>query len=317
MPSEKFNAGEKVWFWGGVTVFGGWRLPARAHFPNFGQTRATMQILESGASGRCRAVHARCAGAHLHGHARCGWRLWCNETGEVDGSVGEGTGIWVKAKDYATATAIAAHGKPAIAGLIDENTESLVGALYRQRTVTLAVAVVLPVLPTSKRRSWERPRPRRLALAKKGELDLSRLSGQTADRIFREDESRWKDKPAPTGAAGTFPAAAQTSSSESLGRSGPQRRAQNTANPAAAKANQTKPTPAKERIGPGSAQPSRCCYAIIDSSEVAEWLNVPDSEMGVPQGIEVESPSPPRFAKAPFSGLFFAPKVSLVGLETK
>ena len=46
VPSEKFNAGEKVWFWGGVTVLGlvvgisGLVL----NFPNFGQTRATMQI---------------------------------------------------------------------------------------------------------------------------------------------------------------------------------------------------------------------------------------------------------------------------------
>lgn len=46
VPSEKFNAGEKVWFWGGLTVLGivvsasGFVLD----FPNFGQTRATMQF---------------------------------------------------------------------------------------------------------------------------------------------------------------------------------------------------------------------------------------------------------------------------------
>jgi formate dehydrogenase subunit gamma len=46
VPSNKFNAGEKVWFWGGVLVFGlivsitGLILD----FPNFNQTRNTMQI---------------------------------------------------------------------------------------------------------------------------------------------------------------------------------------------------------------------------------------------------------------------------------
>jgi formate dehydrogenase subunit gamma len=46
VPSEKFNAGEKVWFWGGLMVLG---LVVGASglvldFPNFGQTRATMQL---------------------------------------------------------------------------------------------------------------------------------------------------------------------------------------------------------------------------------------------------------------------------------
>jgi len=46
VPSGKFNAGEKLWFWGGVLVFGlivsasGFVLD----FPNFNQTRNTMQI---------------------------------------------------------------------------------------------------------------------------------------------------------------------------------------------------------------------------------------------------------------------------------
>lgn len=46
VPSEKFNAGEKMWFWGGVMLLGlvvgisGLVL----NFPNFGQTRATMQL---------------------------------------------------------------------------------------------------------------------------------------------------------------------------------------------------------------------------------------------------------------------------------
>jgi formate dehydrogenase subunit gamma len=46
VPSGKFNAGEKVWFWGGVLVCGlivsasGFVLD----FPNFNQTRSTMQI---------------------------------------------------------------------------------------------------------------------------------------------------------------------------------------------------------------------------------------------------------------------------------
>ncbi|MFN3629907.1 MAG: cytochrome b/b6 domain-containing protein, partial [Casimicrobiaceae bacterium] len=45
IPSERFNAGEKVWFWGGVMllgiIVGGSGLVL--NFPNFGQTRATMQ----------------------------------------------------------------------------------------------------------------------------------------------------------------------------------------------------------------------------------------------------------------------------------
>jgi formate dehydrogenase subunit gamma len=46
VPSERFNAGEKVWFWGGLMVLGivvgvsGLIL----NFPNFGQTRSTMQL---------------------------------------------------------------------------------------------------------------------------------------------------------------------------------------------------------------------------------------------------------------------------------
>jgi len=46
VPSHKFNAGEKVWFWGGALVLG---LVIGASglvldFPNFNQTRGTMQI---------------------------------------------------------------------------------------------------------------------------------------------------------------------------------------------------------------------------------------------------------------------------------
>ncbi len=46
IPSERFNAGEKVWFWGGLMMLGivvglsGLVL----NFPNFGQTRSTMQL---------------------------------------------------------------------------------------------------------------------------------------------------------------------------------------------------------------------------------------------------------------------------------
>lgn len=46
VPSEKFNAGEKIWFWGGLMLLGivvgvsGLIL----NFPNFGQTRSTMQL---------------------------------------------------------------------------------------------------------------------------------------------------------------------------------------------------------------------------------------------------------------------------------
>jgi formate dehydrogenase subunit gamma len=46
VPSERFNAGEKAWFWGGLMLLGivvgvsGLVL----NFPNFGQTRSTMQL---------------------------------------------------------------------------------------------------------------------------------------------------------------------------------------------------------------------------------------------------------------------------------
>jgi formate dehydrogenase subunit gamma len=46
IPSDRFNAGEKVWFWGGLALLGivvglsGFVLD----FPNFNQTRGTMQI---------------------------------------------------------------------------------------------------------------------------------------------------------------------------------------------------------------------------------------------------------------------------------
>ncbi len=46
VPSGRFNAGEKLWFWGGLMLLG---LVIGAsglvlNFPNFGQTRATMQL---------------------------------------------------------------------------------------------------------------------------------------------------------------------------------------------------------------------------------------------------------------------------------
>jgi formate dehydrogenase subunit gamma len=46
IPSERFNAGEKLWFWGGLMLLG---LVIGAsglvlNFPNFGQTRSTMQL---------------------------------------------------------------------------------------------------------------------------------------------------------------------------------------------------------------------------------------------------------------------------------
>jgi formate dehydrogenase subunit gamma len=46
VPSHRFNAGEKAWFWGGLAMLG---LVVGASglvldFPNFGQTRSTMQI---------------------------------------------------------------------------------------------------------------------------------------------------------------------------------------------------------------------------------------------------------------------------------
>jgi formate dehydrogenase subunit gamma len=46
VPSGKFNAGEKLWFWGGVLLLG-IVLSASGlvlNFPNFDQTRQTMQI---------------------------------------------------------------------------------------------------------------------------------------------------------------------------------------------------------------------------------------------------------------------------------
>jgi formate dehydrogenase subunit gamma len=45
-PSGKFNAGEKVWFWGGALVLGTIVIASGfvLDFPNFNQTRQTMQI---------------------------------------------------------------------------------------------------------------------------------------------------------------------------------------------------------------------------------------------------------------------------------
>ena len=46
LPSGRFNAGEKLWFWGGVVVLSTvviWSGLVLL-FPNFDQTRATMQV---------------------------------------------------------------------------------------------------------------------------------------------------------------------------------------------------------------------------------------------------------------------------------
>lgn len=122
VPSEKFNAGEKVWFWGGVTVLGlvvgvsGLVL----NFPNFGQTRATMQIAS--------LVHL--AGAVLFmlgalGHIYMGTlgvagAYGAMKTGEVDEVwAKEHHEIWyhqAKAKATQQQPQSPPHGKPAIAG---------------------------------------------------------------------------------------------------------------------------------------------------------------------------------------------------------
>lgn len=122
VPSEKFNAGEKVWFWGGVTLLGlivgvsGLIL----NFPNFGQTRATMQIAN--------LVHL--AGAVLFmlgalGHIYMGTlgvagAYGAMKTGEVDEVwAKEHHEIWYhKAKAEAATPQLQgqAQGKPAVVG---------------------------------------------------------------------------------------------------------------------------------------------------------------------------------------------------------
>jgi formate dehydrogenase subunit gamma len=46
IPSDKFNAGEKLWFWGGLLFLGALASASGLvlDFANFGQTRATMQL---------------------------------------------------------------------------------------------------------------------------------------------------------------------------------------------------------------------------------------------------------------------------------
>lgn len=122
VPSEKFNAGEKVWFWGGVTLLGlivgvsGIIL----NFPNFGQTRATMQIAN--------LVHL--AGAVLFmlgalGHIYMGTlgvagAYGAMKTGEVDEVwAKEHHEIWyhkAKAEAATPQSRGQAQGKPAVVG---------------------------------------------------------------------------------------------------------------------------------------------------------------------------------------------------------
>jgi formate dehydrogenase subunit gamma len=50
VPSHRFNAGEKIWFWGGVTVLGlvvsasGWVLDMIVPIPGIEYWRGTMQL---------------------------------------------------------------------------------------------------------------------------------------------------------------------------------------------------------------------------------------------------------------------------------
>ena len=86
-PPGKFNAGEKVWFWGGVVVLSrsscAWSGVILL-FPNFDQSRAVMQdawIWHAGAALLYIAIVAR---PHLPRHARRGRRLPAMRTGYVD-----------------------------------------------------------------------------------------------------------------------------------------------------------------------------------------------------------------------------------------
>ena len=120
VPSEKFNAGEKLWFWGGLMLLG---LVVGAsglvlNFPNFGQTRATMQLanlvhltgatlfmlgalghIYMGTLGMAGALDAMKTGAVDESWAREHHEIWYDEqlkAGNV-GNAGKGTASSAKA----------------------------------------------------------------------------------------------------------------------------------------------------------------------------------------------------------------------------
>ena len=74
VPSGRFNAGEKVWFWGGLVLLGivmsvtGLILD----FPNWNQARESMQLANVIHDDRRGPLHVRGAGPHLPGHDRHG-----------------------------------------------------------------------------------------------------------------------------------------------------------------------------------------------------------------------------------------------------
>lgn len=114
---------------------------------------------------------------------------------------------------------------------------------------TLAVAKLpTPVLSDEQKAKAEEAKAKAADVAKKEASDLGRYQDKTADRYFREMKAAGKTVPAPTWVPpAPPPAAAQPSSSESLGqKQAAAPKTQNTANPAAAKASTgAKPTPAK------------------------------------------------------------------------
>jgi hypothetical protein len=117
---------------------------------------------------------------------------------------------------------------------------------------TIAIAKLpTPVLTEEQKTKAEEAKVKAADAAKKESTDLARYQDKSADRYFREMKTAGKQVPPPTWvppAPVVTAAAAQPSSSESLGqKQSAVPKTQNTANPAAAKANSdAKPTPAKQ-----------------------------------------------------------------------
>ena len=146
---------------------------------------------------------------------------------------------------------------------------------------------------------------------------------KTADRYFSRDESRWKGDylRRPGCRRHLPPAAAQPSSSESAGQKraaapGIKHRQSRSCEEPAPGASRRPPK--DWRIGPlvATCRPGRCCYAIIDSSEVGRVVErTPDSEIRAYRKVSGGSDPPlsatikllkPRFLR----GFSFTPKVS-------
>lgn len=122
VPSEKFNAGEKMWFWGGVMLLGivvgisGLVL----NFPNFGQTRATMQLANLVHLGVSSLFMVAALGHIYMGTLGVGGALDAMKTGQVDETwAKEHHEVWyeqqIKAGNTGKANAAAPNGQRPVA----------------------------------------------------------------------------------------------------------------------------------------------------------------------------------------------------------